>query len=130
MISEYTLLRFLKLDDFIDYLKGQDIHRYGLTTFAHNDRTVIADDHNKPMTVQMVSVAWRLSAKDPANHEIVLLDLQFYRDVYVTAAHTRQECEKPMKEALDFINKTFKQKMGDYKVLDRIDAEFKVVSEE
>lgn len=125
MINQYTVLRFATLENFIDYLKAQNIHRYGLITYAKNERGVLADDSKKPMGVQWVTVAWRLTAKDPVNHEILVIDLTFYRDIYVTAEHTRQQCEKPMKEMLGSIDKFLKEHVKEYK-LDRIDAEFQV----
>lgn len=119
MTKPYTYLRFRSLDSFIDYLKECQLHKYGL---------VISPEIAKASKdgLQSIGLCWRLTAKDEQQQELLILDLLYYHDIYISTDHAQEQYAKARQAVLDRINKTFEDKSRDGYCFDRFEAEWKV----
>lgn len=121
----YTFLRFRTLEQFIDYLKSLQVHRYGLVIFPEISHSSFVDGGGKKIGVSGITLSWRLTAKDDTEKEILVLDIPYYHDAYITIDHARQESADSEKRLLASIEKLFAEKSKDYSFT-RLEAEFKV----
>lgn len=109
-----TTLTFPNITDFLKYLKQQEIRRLGIVSISKTEPA------NKGMALYVEKfrlTAIRYYPKFIAE-ELLILDIPYYRSLFVTEKHNHEEAQKPKKKVLDQIMKhigEFQKKELNYK---------------
>jgi hypothetical protein len=111
-----TVLNFSTVESFINYLKDQDIQRYGIVAYSRINMG------EKGMGIY--TEYFKLSSIDDTTKEILACEVPYYRSVFVTEAHCSKEARKPKKKMLKKIQKLIADLTEGYE-LKLLECEFK-----
>ena len=101
-----TTLKFPELEGFIKYLMEKDIRRYGIVSICEVSPS--SEGHGIYKESFRLTTVHYPDAQSIAK-EILQCDIPYYRSIFVTEKHNREEAKEPKEKALAAIMEKIKE---------------------
>ena len=98
------VLSFPDPEDFIEYLKEHDIHRFGIVSICEVVPSALQEGD-----IGIYKEFFRLSSIDDNEKELLHCEILYYRSVFVTDEHNKKESKEPKEKMLKALNKKIKE---------------------